>query len=456
MNHAKLQKPDESYQYYWGLDTMPATKGLIIESLGPCLWDSPIKLPDSGAYISDDELMAVKPNLKSLLEQIQKGEQPEAFEVAGPRGKIYFDPEKVRAGIVTCGGLCPGLNSVIRALIMQLWHRYGCHYVEGLRGGYQGLSAKTLHHFNGLTPDDVEDIHTQGGTILGTSRGTPPTSEIVDTILAKGINMLFVIGGDGTMRGAAFIDSELRKRGAKVAVIGIPKTIDNDIPWVRRSFGFETAVSVAVEAVKAAHVEAESVFNGIGLVKLMGRESGYIAANATLASGDVNFCLVPEVDFNLEGKDGLYAALERRLAAREHAVIVIAEGAGQKFFKTGGTRETDASGNLKLGDIGTYLRDTIREHFKNKNIPMTLKYIDPSYIIRTHCGNAGDQLFCARLAQNAVHAAMTGRTGMLIGYWHGRMTHVPFDAITGRQKINPAGELWFNVLESTGQPAFFG
>ena len=435
---------------------MPATQGLTIDTLGPCLWDSPIKLADTGAFTSDDETMAVKPNLKSLLDQIQRGERPEAFEVAGPREKIYFDPEQVRAAIVTCGGLCPGLNSVIRALVMQLWHRYGCRYIEGIKGGYHGLAAQNVHHFNGLTPDDVEDIHTQGGTILGTSRGSPPTSEIADSIIAKGINMFFAIGGDGTMRGAAALNDELCKRGAKVAVIGIPKTIDNDIPWVRRAFGFETAVSIAVEAVKAAHVEAESVFNGIGLVKLMGRESGYIAANATLASGDVNFCLVPEVNFDLDGKDGLFASLEKRLKSREHAVIVIAEGAGQKFFEGTAPRETDASGNIKLGDIGPFLRDKIRDHFKKQNIPMTLKYIDPSYIIRAHSGNAGDQLFCARLAQNAVHAAMAGRTGMLIGYWHGRMTHVPFHAISGRQKINPAGELWFNVLESTGQPAHFG
>ena len=435
---------------------MPATKRLTIESLGPCLWESPINLADTGAFTSDEEVMPVKPNLKVLLDQINKGEDPEAFEVAGPREKIFFSPDKVRAAIVTCGGLCPGLNSVIRALVLQLWHRYGCQYVEGIRGGYHGLATSTIHHFNGLTPDDVEDIHTQGGTILGTSRGTPSTAEIVDTILQKNLNMLFVIGGDGTMRGAAAINIELRKRCAKVAIIGIPKTIDNDIPWVRRSFGFETAVSVAVEAVKAAHVEAESVFNGVGLVKLMGRESGYIAANATLASGDVNFCLVPEIDFDLKGTQGLFAALEQRLKARQHAVIVVAEGAGQKFFKNNSPKETDASGNIKLGDIGTLLRDEIKEYFKSKNSPMTLKYIDPSYLIRTSCGNAGDQLFCARLAQNAVHAAMAGRTGMLVGYWHGKMTHVPFQAISGRQTINPAGELWFNVLETTGQPSHLG
>ena len=432
---------------------MPTTPDFAIEILGSCNFQSPIKLAGTGLWTSDDEKMAVKPNLKVLLQQIKQGEIPSSFEVAGPRKQLYFDPVTVRAAIVTCGGLCPGLNTVIRATVMQLWHRYGCRYIEGIHGGYFGLSAARAGDFYGLTPDDVEDAHNHGGTILGTSRGTPPTTEIVDTLLKKNINMLFAIGGDGTMRGAASIVEELRRRGEPIAVIGIPKTIDNDIPWVRRTFGFETAVSVAIGAVNAAHVEAESVHNGIGVVKLMGRDSGYIAANATLASGDVNYCLVPEVDFEVDGPGGLYALLEQRLSARQHAVVVVAEGAGQKFFaKDPINGERDASGNAKLGDIGVFLRDGIKAHFKRREIPATVKYIDPSYIIRASAANAADQLFCARLAQNAVHAAMAGRTGMLIGYWHGRMTHVPFHAVSGRQSINPGGELWFNVLETTGQP----
>ena len=425
-----------------------------VETLGPCHFKSPINLAGTGAWTTDDDLMAIKPNLNWLTEQIKKGVAPDAFEIAGPRELLFFEPAQVRAAIVTCGGLCPGLNSVIRALVMQLWYRYGCHYIEGIRGGYQGLSAAAANDFYGLTPDDVEDVHTRGGTVLGTSRGTPPTQELVDTLLRKKINMLFVIGGDGTMRGAAAIVAELRRRDEAVAVIGVPKTIDNDVPWVRRAFGFETAVSVALEAVKAAHTEAESVHNGVGLVKLMGRDSGYIAANATLASGDVNFCLVPEVEFQLDGPNGLIESLARRLASRQHAVIVTAEGAGQQYFAGQEQTNKDASGNIKLGDIGAFLRDEIKARLAKKGIPITLKYIDPSYIIRASAANAADQLFCARLAQNAVHAGMAGRTGMLIGYWHGKMTHVPFAAISGRQRINPGGELWFNVLETTGQPSF--
>ncbi|MCX6119616.1 MAG: ATP-dependent 6-phosphofructokinase [Proteobacteria bacterium] len=425
-----------------------------IKSLGSQNFENPINLARAGAWTSDHELMAVKTNLAKLTEVIKSGESPEAFEIAGPRERIFFEPKDVRAGILTCGGLCPGLNTVIRSLVMQLWHRYGCRFIEGIRGGYQGLSAQRANDFFGLSPDAVEDIHMKGGTILGTSRGTPPTSEIVDTIVKKNLNMIFAIGGDGTLRGASAISAEIERRNLKISVIGIPKTIDNDIPWVRRSFGFETAVSTAVDAVSAAHVEAESVLNGVGLVKLMGRDSGYIAANATLASGDVNFCLVPEVDFNLIGDNGLIELLKKRLDARQHAVIVIAEGAGQKFIqqKPGYIEERDASGNIKLGDIGVFLRDEIRREFKRQGVPITVKYIDPSYIIRASAANSADQLFCARLAQNAVHAGMSGKTGLMIGYWHGRMTHVPFTSISERQRINPGGELWFNVLETTGQP----
>jgi 6-phosphofructokinase 1 len=433
-------------------------KNFDVQSLGVCTRPNPIHLAGGGIWTSDTDIMAQTTNLNAIAKSLNGQIDLRSFEIAGPREKIYFEPTELKAAIVTCGGLCPGLNTVIRALVMQLWHRYGCRYIEGIRGGYHGLAAVRANDFYCLTPDDVEDIHMRGGTILGTSRGTPPTTEIVDSLVRKGIQVLFTIGGDGTLRGAAAIAAEIQKRGEKISVVGIPKTIDNDIPWVRRTFGFETAVSVAVEAVTAAHTEAESVYNGIGLVKLMGRDSGYIAANATLASGDVNFCLVPEVDFELDGPNGLIEVLVKRLENREHAVIVVAEGAGQRFFKTLDSykEERDASGNIKLGDIGVFLREQIKQKLHARGVTHTLKYIDPSYIIRASAANSGDQLFCARLAQNAVHAAMAGKTGLMIGYWHGRMTHVPFHAVEGRQKINPGGELWFNVLETTGQPGDMG
>lgn len=425
-----------------------------IESVGEPTLPSPIERSQESHYVRDTERLAFNPNLSSIREAAAKKEDPEGFELAGPRARIFFNPPKARAAIVTCGGLCPGINAVIRSLVLQLWYRYNCRDVLGIRYGFAGLSADgeaPLH----LNPDVVSEIHQAGGTMLGSSRGAPSAAEIVDSLVENRIDMLFTIGGDGTMRGASAIWQEVKKRGLKIAVVSVPKTIDNDIPYVRRTFGFETAVEVAAQSVHSAHVEATGVPYGIGLVKLMGRHAGYIAANACLASGHANFCLIPEVPFKLEGPGGLLQLVEDRVDHKRHAVVVVAEGAGQDFFKK--DLGKDASGNAKLSDIGIYLKDKITAHFESRKIPMTLKYIDPSYLIRSAMANSTDQLHCARLAQNAVHAAMAGKSGLLVGYWHGQMTHVPTSALQGvKQNINPNGDLWFNVLETTGQPTTIG
>jgi 6-phosphofructokinase 1 len=423
-----------------------------IETLGPATRPTSLERAHEITFIDDCERMAFDPHLEAM----GTAQAPEeGFEVAGPRAKIFFDPAATRAAIVTCGGLCPGINAVIRAVVMQLWHRYKCHDILGIRYGFGGLGAGGEAPVP-LRPDDVNDIHAKGGTVLGSSRGTPPTAELVDSLVRLRINLLFAIGGDGTMRGVSAIWDEIKKRGLKIAVIGVPKTIDNDIPFVRRSFGFQTAVSIATESVLSAHVEAIGTPYGVGLVKLMGRHAGYIAANASLASGHTNFCLIPEVPFSLEGPGGLLELLEDRIATRRHAVIVVAEGAGQYYFKEQ-DRKKDASGNIKLGDIGPYLRDRILAHFAEKKRQLSVKYIDPSYLIRSAQANPTDQLHCARFAHNAVHAAMAGKTGMLVGYWHGEMTHIPTRALAGvRQSITPRGELWNNVIQTTGQPAVIG
>lgn len=428
------------------------SSSFVVKTLGPCTFPSPLVLSDVDQFVTEDERILENPHLETV-EAVRANSQVHvnSFECAGPRAQIFFESSQVRAAIVTCGGLCPGLNTVVRSLVVQLWHRYSVRHIYGIMGGYHGLSRANEGNFWSLSPDIVEDIHLRGGTVLGTSRGTPPTDQIVDTLEHLKINHLYVVGGDGTMRGGEAISQEAQKRGLKIAVIGVPKTIDNDVPFVRRAFGFETAVQLAVDAVRAAYAEASSFDNGIGLVRLMGRESGYIAANATLAAGVVDCCLIPEVDFSLEGDDGLLALLERKCQEQSCAVVVVAEGAGQKYFPH--IKEKDASGNNKLGNIGHFLQEKIVEHFTNIGKPCALKYIDPSYMIRACPANPADQLFCTRFAQNAVHAAMAGKTGMLIGYWHGRMTHIPFAALGNRrQKINPRGDLWFNVLESTNQP----
>lgn len=412
---------------------------------------NPIEIPHNKSFLNRSDCIAYDPNINSLEKDFKATGRPLCFELAGPRAKLAFEPETTRIALTTCGGLCPGINTVVRSIVLQAWTRYGVKNIVGARFGYHGL-GKDRENFVKLTPEVVSKIQTQGGTILGTSRGTPPPSEIVDTLVESKINILFAIGGDGTMRGVNAISEEISKRNLKIAVVGVPKTIDNDIPYVRRSFGFDTASSIASVAINAAHTEALAFDRCVGLVRLMGRHSGYIAASAALASGHVNLCLVPEVPFKLEGKGGFLDFVEKRLSKHRRAVIVVAEGAGQHLFNHL-EGMTDPSGNRKLGNIGELLKERMLDYFELKNDPVAIKYIDPSYTIRSATANPSDQLFCSRFAQNAVHAAMSGKTAMMIGYWHGRMTHVPVRALTGQsQRINPQGDLWFNVLETTGQP----
>ncbi|HEX7510105.1 MAG TPA: ATP-dependent 6-phosphofructokinase, partial [Chitinivibrionales bacterium] len=363
-------------------------------------------------FVSDEQRILYSINVKSD-ETVIPFSRDQLLEVAGPRQNIYFDPAHVHAGIVTCGGLCPGLNDVIHSIVMTLWYRYGVRRISGIRFGYRGFLPESKLPVIELYPAKVAEIHRMGGTMLGSSRGQGErVAEIVDAIERMNLNILFSIGGDGTLKGALAIAEEVEKRGLKIPVVGIPKTIDNDLSFTERSFGFETAVSYAVDAVDSAHTESHDAMNGIGIVKVMGRESGFIAAHTALASGDVNYVLIPEVPFELHGEAGLLAHLEKRLENRHHAVILVAEGAGQDLLEK--CRETDASGNQKLGDIGVYMKQQVERYFKEKSIEVTIKYIDPSYMIRSAAANSGDSIYCARLGTNAVHAAMAGKTKILI------------------------------------------
>jgi len=426
-----------------------------IQELGPRSIKSPLlfsrTLGDSIAnYVRDDERVRWNPVPRSD----NAGAEGEGLlEKAGPREHLYFNPAHVHAGIVTCGGLCPGLNDVIRALVRSLWNRYGVRRISGIRYGYKGFLPEYGLPIKSLDPEVVDDIHKIGGTILGSSRGGGErTSDIVDAIERMNLNMLFTIGGDGTQKGSLAIADELDKRRLKVAVVGIPKTIDNDLLYVDRSFGFETAVEKASEAVTAAHAEAHSSMNGIGLVKLMGRDSGFIAVHTALATHEVNFVLIPEVRFDLDGSEGLLAQLRTRLERRNHAVIVVAEGAGQSLLAADPTAK-DASGNKRLADVGAWLRDTISAHFKEKSIEVNLKYIDPSYMIRSAPACPTDSVYCERLGNNAVHAAMAGKTRILIGMVNNEFVHLPTSiVVTRRNTVDPEGSLYRDALDATGQP----
>lgn len=378
------------------------------------------------------------------------------FEMAGPRERIFFEPSKTKCAIVTCGGLCPGLNNVIRSIVMECWYKYGCRSIFGIRYGYSGLNPASGYMPMELTPDIVKDIHLNGGTILGSSRGGAEDLSIQVAALQKmGVNILFAIGGDGTLRGAHKISEIAESMGYKLSVIGVPKTIDNDISYIQKSFGFETSFTKAVDAIYSAHIEAKGVPNGIGLVKLMGRYSGFIAANAALAMNDVNFLLIPEVRFDLYGAKGFLSCLEDRLRNRGHAVVCVAEGAGQDLINAekGGSETYDASGNLALGDIGLFLKDKIKDYFKEKKFEVSIKYIDPSYIIRSAPACSNDSIFCTMLGQYAVHAGMAGKTDCLIGQWNNVFIQIPIEmAISKRKQIDPLSLFWQSVIEATGQP----
>jgi len=433
------------------------TECLITEipTLGKATLPSPLqKRADetgSNSFVSDQSRVIIEINDARVNQMIKDEKALPCFEMAGPRRRIFFDPSKLKCALVTCGGLCPGINDIIRSIVLELHYAYGVRHIFGIRYGLQGFVAKYGHDLVDLTPETVVNIHDRGGTVLGSSRGPQDIDEIIDCLEKMNISLLFMIGGDGTLTAAGRIADAIIDRGLKISIVGVPKTIDNDIYMVSRSFGFDTAVDVATHAIISANNEAEGYPNGIGLIKLMGRHSGFIAATAVLAQQDVNFVLIPEVDFDLEGPAGLLSALEKRLTERKHAVIVVAEGAGQKFFADEKSNR-DASGNIKLKDIGLYLKETISSFFAAKGIDISIKYIDPSYMIRSLPANANDRVFCNFLGRNAVHAGMTGKTNLLIGHWNNNFVHVPMNSVAGKRKqIDPKGRLWRSTLEATGQ-----
>ncbi len=436
-----------------------SSSDFTIASLGPQKVPSPLAFSsvagDSVAnYVTEEEYLRFGVSVR--VSQDPKGEPfaesvPVLLQKAGPRQNLYFMPSHVHAGIVTCGGLCPGLNDVIRAIVRCLWSRYGVRRISGIQFGYKGLLPEYGLSVRQLDPERVDDIHKIGGTILGSSRGGGDrTADLVDSIELLNLNVLFAIGGDGTLKGAMAIAEEIEKRKLKIAVVGIPKTIDNDVLFIDRSFGFETAVEKAVESVGAAHAEAHSAINGIGMVKLMGRESGFIAVHTALAVHEANFLLIPEVPFDLEGTNGFFAHLESRLLARKHAVIVVAEGAGQELLLA--DAGCDASGNKKLADIGLFLKDRIKEYFAGRSMEVNLKYIDPSYIIRSAPACPTDSVLCERLGNNAVHAALAGKTQLIIGVVNGEFVHIPIrECVLHRRHVDPEGSLYRDAIDAVGQ-----
>ena len=433
---------------------------VAIDILGRCLLPSPVAghLGARGVhFVGAADKVLLDDALSAAGRADTPSAPPPAFELAGPRDRIFFDPRTVRCGIVTCGGLAPGLNNVVRGIVLELWAGYGVRQIFGFRYGYEGLIARHGHLPLMLTPDAVAHIHHEGGTVLGPSRGSQDPAEVVDNLEANGIGILFVIGGDGSMNGAMRVAAEVARRGLRIGVIGVPKTIDNDVPFIDRSFGFVSAYSAAVDVIRSARIEAMAARDGIGLVKLMGRHSGFVACHAALASTEADLVLIPEVPIVLDGAAGVFACLERVLARKGHAVIVAAEGAAQDLIAERLSGEAhDKSGNARLKDAGVFLRDRIAAHFRARGREATIKYIDPSYTIRSIPACPSDSVYCWNMARNAVHAGMAGNTAMLIGRWHGRFVHIPMSLATRQsRRVDTEGDLWMSVIEATGQPRAF-
>ncbi|MCL2283162.1 MAG: ATP-dependent 6-phosphofructokinase [Fibromonadales bacterium] len=428
----------------------PKKHNLNAASLGQAKIDSPVK---GQLFVDESSRISLATELAQI-ETLQKGTIP-SLEIAGPRKKIFYDPAQTRVAIVTCGGLCPGLNNVIKGLVEVLTYDYGVRMIFGIRYGYRGLNPRYGLTALRLTPDKVDEIHEDGGTILGSSRGDQDTKIMVDTLsMQLNVNILFCVGGDGTLKGAQDIAKEIARRKDRISVVCIPKTIDNDLNLIDRTFGFETCVQSATEIIKSAHIEANGISNGLGLVKVMGRDSGFIAAHASLASSVTNFCIIPEIPIVLDGPNGLFKALERRYRHKNHAVMVVAEGAGQDLFDA--EAEKDASGNILKHDIGLFLVDKINKYFKKDRKEINIKYIDPSYIIRSIPANSSDAIFCFQLAENAVHAAMAGKTDIVIGSFKGDFVLVPLVyVISERKKIDTESALWHAVTGSTRQNDYF-
>ncbi|MBC16070.1 MAG: diphosphate--fructose-6-phosphate 1-phosphotransferase [Desulfovibrio sp.] len=421
-----------------------------IPVVGEAKVNNPIKF---GRFVSEEDAVLVNISKRNVERTGKARKDPvhQYFEPAGPRGKIYYDTSKTKCAVVTCGGLCPGLNDVVRAIVMTAYHQYNVPSVLGIKYGLAGFIPKYGYDVIELTPDYVSRIHEFGGTILGSSRGPQDPEDIVDALERMNVSVLFMIGGDGTMRAASKVVKVIAKRELSISVVGLPKTIDNDINFASPSFGFDTAVETAANAIRGAHVEATGAPMGVGLVKVMGRHAGYIAAQSALSCQEVNFVLIPEDPFDIEGENGFLAALEKRMHDRGNAVIVVAEGAGQEHLED--SNQKDASGNVKLSDIALMLKSRIVEYLKSKGIEPTLKYIDPSYIIRSVPANANDRIYCSFLGINAVHAGMSGRTSLVISRWNGRYVHIPMSLVTkGKKRINVCSNYWRAVLESTGQP----
>ena len=388
-------------------------------------------------------------NLFQKYNEYVKADNGELYIRGGPRFHIALDNLRVKACIMTCGGLCPGLNVVIRELVMALRYNYGVAEIYGIKWGFLGFTQKEC--WIKLEPEDVKHIHLLGGTVLGTSRRGFDGEEISKQLIKNNVNMVFFIGGDGTHRGIKELSKILKEKKKKIILVGIPKSIDNDMPIIDKSFGLESVVQESVRTIRAANVEANCNLNGIGLVKLFGRSSGFVAMLSTLAARDVNICLIPEIPFNLYGENGLLDFIFQRMQVKEHCVIVVSDGArfSVKDYKTSNGRPVE--------DIGLVIKKEIIEKSEELGIEVNLKYMDPTYVVRAVPANEYDCNLCAKLAESAVHCAFAGFTNFSVGMINNKPCMIPLEKMCGKseRKVEFNSDDYLMLLASTGQPSFY-
>ena len=424
---------------------------LAIARLGERTIDTPLRdllggREESVHYVTETDRVLLDDTL-GVAKRRSAGTPAElpAFNPGGPREKLYFEPSTVTAAIVTCGGLCPGLNNVVRALVLQLANAYGVKSILGFRNGYSGLTDTSAPL--ALTPELVRDIHNRGGTILGTSRGGQEPAAMVDTLARHRVDMLFVIGGDGSLRGA-------QKIAAKPPPATAARRGGHPEDHRQRHSVDRPELRLPDRVRPRRRVDPRRAHRG----RVHRRRRGTGQADGPAQRLHRLLCdtrqprsrLRPDPRSLLPARQlpALPAQARRSAGARSRG-----RRRGRRAGAVPRSAETDASGNARLGDIGALLRERVTAHFAQHGTPLSLRYVDPGYAIRSVPANAFDAVYCARLAQAAVHAGMAGFTSMVVARWHGRFIHLPIALATAtRNQVDPHGDLWMSVLEATGQP----
>lgn len=425
-------------------------------------YQNPRSENEIGIYRSPESRRLATADVDILRLFEQAGSPPPSFPEAGPRKELCFDPHRVKAAVVTTGGLAPGLNSVVHSIVDRHFNTYELNEtlggaVYGIYDGFRGL-RDCASNSTTLNPKVTLDWLRQGGSNLGSIRFRDPqgekhlVDEIAKSITQMAIDILYVIGGDGSQ----LIAHKVAQAVPSISVLGVPKTMDNDVLWVRESFGFDTTVEQATHAINALHFEAQST-RRVGLLQFFGAESGFVAANAALASGQVDLVLIPEAFNNLSDEQlqhywkmllGHLDDRVKRQAHMPHAIVVVAEGVEtalvqQKSRKLG--RKGDFLELLKQ-DIAGKVRD-------RRGRCLEIFVNEPRHYIRSGAANAHDQIFCERLGALAVDNGLAGYTNCMVSHWLTEYVLVPLELVVqGQKSIQTSGMFWRQVETSTGQP----